>query len=318
MGKPDFPHSILEFQARFVDVRACLDYLFACRWPDGFACPRCHGTAVWPLATRRTGECTTCHHQTSLTAGTVLHKTHTPLLQWFWAAYLMSTATPGISALQLQRQLGLGRYETAWTMLHKLRRAMVAPGRSLLTGEVEVDECEVGGPEAGRKGGRSNIAAAAKVAVAVEVRGKGSGRVRMQIIHDASAETLEAFVMANVATGSVVHTDGWMGYARPPKKGYDHRPRSQRAAKREGNPEPIMPRVHRAISNFKSWLRGTHRSVSAEHLQVYLDEFTFRYNRRASPMVSFQRLLGLESHHEPTTLRQIISEGPSAAKRNLN
>lgn len=203
-------------------------------------------------------------------------------------------------------------------MLHKLRRAMVATQWSLLTGEVEVNECEVGGAEAGRKGGRSNIAAAAKVALAVEVRGKGSGRVRMQFIHDASAETLEAFVAANVAPGAVVHTDGWMGYARLPKRGYEHRPRSQRPTKREGNPEPIMPRVHRAISNFKSWLRGTHQSVTTEHLQVYLDEFIFRYNRRATPMVSFQRLLGLESHHEPTTLRQIASQGPNATKRNLS
>lgn len=180
---------------------------------------------------------------------------------------------PGIFALQFTAPARSGRYETAWTMLHKLRKAMVAPEWSLLTGEAEVDECGVGGSKTGRKGGRSNIAAAAKVAVAVEVRGQGSGRVRMQIIHDASAETLEAFVMANVALGAVVPTDGWMGYARLPK-GCEHRLRSQRAAKREGNPAPIMSRVHRAISNFKSWLQGTHRSVSAEHLQVYLDEFT--------------------------------------------
>jgi hypothetical protein len=251
MGEPGFPYSILEFQARFVDERACLDYFFACRWPDGFSCPRCHGTAAWPLATRRTWECTNCHHQTSLTAGTVLHKTHNPLLQWFWAAYLMSTATPGISALQLRRQLGLGRYETAWTMLHKLRRAMVSPERSLLTGEVEVDECEVGGPEAGRKGGRSNIAAAAKVAVAVVVRGE---RFRQGPHADHPrrlGRNLGGLCDGKRRPGRRRPHGRWMVYARLPKKGYEHRPRSQRAAKREGSPAPIMPRVQWAISNFK-------------------------------------------------------------------
>lgn len=199
-------------------------------------------------------------------------------------------------------------------MLHKLRRSMIAPERSLLAGEVEVDECEVGGYESGRRGGRGNVAAPTKVAVAVEVRGQGSGRVRMRIIDDASADTLESFIRNNVVKGTIVHTDSWMGYARLPKLVYDHHPRSQRAAKREGIVEPVMSRVPRAISNFKSWLRGTHRSVSAEHLQVYLDEFCFRYNRRAMPMVSFQRLLGLESHHESSTLKQIATQGPSGVE----
>lgn len=230
----------------------------------------------------------------------------------------MSTATPGISALQLQRQLGLGRHGTAWTMLHKLRRAMVAPHRSLLTGEAEVDECEVGGPEADRRGGRSNVAAAVKVVVAVEVRGQGSGRVRMQIIHDASAETLEALWWGTLLLApSSTRTAGW---ATPgfPETAMTTGPVPRGPPNAKGNPVPVMPRVHRAIGNFKSWLRGTHRSVGAKHLQVYLDEFTFRYNRRATPMALFQRLLGLESHHEPTTLRQIASQGPSAAKRNMS
>ncbi len=161
-------------------------------------------------------------------------------------------------------------------MLHKLRRAMVNPERTLLTGEVEVDECEVGGPETGRRGGRSLTARATQVVVAVEVRGQGSGRVRMKVIRDASGDTLTGFVMDTVAPGAIVHTDGWMGYAPLAKKGYTHRPRSQRAAKKAGDTDPVLPRVHRAISNLKTWLRGTHRSVCNEHLQVYLDEFTFR------------------------------------------
>jgi len=221
----------------------------------------------------------------------------------------MTTSTPGISAVQLQRQLGLSRYESAWTMLHKLRRAMVNPERTLLTGEVEVDECEVGGVETGRSG------KAGHVVVAVEVRGQGSGRIRMQVIPDASGQTLYNFVHETVAPGAVVHTDGWGPYVLLAKNGYDHRPRSQRAAKRSGDTEPVMPRVHRAISNFKSWLRGTHRAVSNEHLQVYLDEFVFRYNRRRSPMSAFQSLLGLESHHGPTTFREIVAQGPGTTRR---
>ena len=227
----------------------------------------------------------------------------------------MTTGTPGISTVQLQRQLGLSRYESAWTMLHKLRRAMVNPERTLLTGEVEVDECEIGGVEKGRTSGRSLTAKAAEVVVAVEVGGQGSGRIRMRVVPDASGPTLTDFVRDTVAPGAVVHTDGWIGYAPLAQTGYDHRPRSQRTAKKAGDPDPVMPRVHRAISNFKSWLRGTHRSVSKEHLQVYLDEFVFRYNRRRSPMSAFQTILGLETQRNPTTYREIVAQGPGARKR---
>ena len=314
MGRPDFPRSILEFQARFGDEAACLDYLFQCRWLEGFVCPRCGGLKAWPVSGRGTWQCAGCRYQASLTAGTVLHKTHTALHLWFWAAYLMTTGTPGISAVQLQRQLGLSRYETAWTMLHKLRRAMANRQRTRLSGEVEVDECEVGGRESGRRGGRSLTGKAAEVIVAVEVRGQGSGRLRMKVIPDASGKTVCGFVADTVEPGAIVHTDGWMGYVPLTGKGYDHRPRSQRAAKRDGDTDPVMPRVHRAISNFKSWLRGTHRSVSNEHLQVYLDEFVFRYNRRNTPMAAFQTLLGLETHHAPTTYRQIVQQGPGSTR----
>ncbi len=278
-----------------------MDYLLACRWPDGFRCPRCDHRRAWPVARRRVVfECAACHRQTSVTAGTVLHKTHTPLHLWFWAAYLMSTATPGISAIQLGRQLGIKRHETAWMMLHKLRRAMVNPEREPLTGEIEVDECFVGGPEAGLRGGRQH-GRKALVVVAVEIQGAGSGRVRMAVIDDATACTLTGFVTAAIAAGSTVHTDGWGGYRPLSKLGYDHQPRSQRAAKALGeDPDEILPRVHRAISNLKSWLQGTHHGVSAEHLQVYLDEYVFRFNRRRTPMAAFQTLLGLGSQQQPT------------------
>jgi transposase-like protein len=317
MPRPDFPRTIVEFQRRFPDDEACTQYLFESRWPDGFCCPRCGNGHAWPVARRRVvWECAACHRQTSATAGTVLHKTHTPLHLWFWAAYLMSTPTPGVSALQLQRQLGLSRYDTAWLILHKLRRAMVNPERVPLTGEVEVDECFVGGHEAGLRGGRAR-GEKALVAVGVEVRGAGSGRVRMAVIDDATAATLTGFVRANVATGATVHTDAWKGYLPLAKFGYPHQPRNQRAARRRGDdPDEILPRVHRVISNLKSWLQGTHRGVSGQHLQVYLDEYVFRFNRRRTPMAAFQTLLGLGSAQPPRTYRAITgtkkSDGAAA------
>jgi len=308
----------VEFQARFPDEDACWAYLAECRWPEGYQCPRCGCPSAALLAGRRLWQCSACRYQVSVTAGTVLHKTHTPLHLWFWAAYLMSTPTPGVSALQLQRQLGLRRYETAWAMLHKLRRAMVNPERGPLTGEVEVDECFVGGHEAGLRGGRAR-GEKALVAVGVEVRGPASGRVRMAVIDDASATTLTGFVRGHVAAGATVHTDGWQGYRSLGKIGYDHAPRSQRAARAAGeDPGEILPRVHRVISNLKSWLQGTHRGVSGEHLQVYLDEYTFRFNRRRTPMAAFQTLLGLQAIQQPTTYDEIYAAGPSAALRRAD
>ena len=302
MPRPDFPGNILEFQRRFADEAVCLEYLAASRWPDGYRCPACGGDRAWVLARRHLWQCVACGHQASVTAGTVLHGTRTPLPLWFWAAYLVSTLTPGISALQLQRQLGISRYERAWTMLHKLRRAMVARERESLKGEVEVDEFFLGGYEQGLRGGRQR-GGKALGAAAVEVRGAGSGRLRLSVVPDASAASLGGFVAAAVAPGTIVHTDGWAGYADLAGRGYEHRPRSQRA-----NPdEQLLPRIHRAISNLKSWLRGTHRGVSGAHLQVYLDEYVFRFNRRGTPMAAFQTLLGLGSQHEPTTYRQILA-----------
>src|SRR3990170_4886107 len=157
MGRPSFPRSIMEFQERFPDEAACFDYLAASRWPDGYGCPVCGSERAWVLERRHLWECAACHHQVSATAGTGMHKTRTPLRLWFWAAYLVATHTPGISAKQLQRQLGLSRYETAWLMLQKLRRAMVAPERAPLRGEVEVDEGFVGGVDSRRRSGRDRV-----------------------------------------------------------------------------------------------------------------------------------------------------------------
>ena len=183
----------MEFQERFATEDACLEYLAASRWPDGFACPACGSGRAWVLARRHLWECADCRQQTSVTAGTVMHGTRTPLRVWFWAAYLVATHHPGISAKRLQRQLGLSRYETAWLILQKLRRAMVAPEREPLGHEVEVDEFFVGGFDEGRKGGRQR-GKKALCGVAVEVRGRGSGRLRLAVLADASQASLSEFV----------------------------------------------------------------------------------------------------------------------------
>jgi transposase-like protein len=299
----------MEFQERFATEAACLDYLAASRWPEGFVCPGCGGRSAWVLERRHLWQCAECALQTSVTAGTVMHKTRTPLRTWFWAAYLVATHHPGISAKQLQRQLGLSRYETAWLILQKLRRAMVAPERKPLGDEVEVDEFFLGGLEEGRKGGRER-GKKVLVGVAVEVSGRGSGRLRLQVLDDASADSLHGFVKATTTAGAIVHTDGWQGYAGLTKLGYEHRPRSQRAA----NPgEQLLPRAHRAVSNLKAWMHGTHRDVSDEHLPVYLDEYVFRHNRRHTPMAAFQTLLGLAGRHPPTTYRQLATHTSQAA-----
>ena len=234
-----------------------------------------------------------------------MHKTHLPLPLWFWAAYLVATQGPGISALQLQRQLGISRYETAWTVLHKLRRAMVAPERGPLTGEVEVDEGFLGGRDTDLRGGRQRDGKPL-VGVAVEARGDGSGRLRLQLLHDASAASLTSFVASSVAARAIVHTDGWQGYSRLQAAGYDHRPRKQRA--RYPDREWVLPRAQRALSNLKTWLQGTHHGVSPRHLHVYLDEFVFRHNRRRTPLAAFQTLLGLGAAHEPTTYHEITRQ----------
>lgn len=302
MARPDFPLTILEFQRRFGSEEACREYLFASRWPDGFVCPGCGGRDAGGETRRHLWICTACGRQTSITAGTVMHKTKLPLRTWFWAAYLVSTFHPGVSAKQLQRQLGLGCHETAWAMLHKLRSAMVAPQRELLKDKVEIDEFFLGGYEEGLKGGRQH---GKKVlcGAAIEVRGRGSGRLRLQVLPNSQAKTLEAFTKATTAPGAIVHTDGLFSYSGLPKLGYDHRPRKVATAADE---EKLLPRVHRAISNLKAWMHGTHRRVSPEHLPVYLDEFVFRHNRRRIPMASFQTLLGLGLSHEPVTYREII------------
>ena len=309
MPRPSYPLSILEFQQRFGSEEACREYLFASRWPDGFVCPACGSVRAGEMHRRRLlWQCKDCGQQTSATAGTVMHGTHMPLRTWFWAAYLVATHHPGISAKQLQRQLALSRYETAWLILQKLRRAMVAPERELLKGEVEIDEFFLGGHEDNLKGGRQH-GKKALIGAAIEVRGAGSGRLRLQALANSQATTLRTFTQATTAPGAIVHTDGLFSYRGLDKLGYEHRPRKV-ASVAPG--EQLLPRAHRAISNLKAWMHGTHRGVSDAHLPVYLDEYVFRHNRRSTPMAAFQTLLGLGASHDPTTYRQMTGHKRAA------
>jgi transposase-like protein len=296
-----------DFQRQFASEEACQDYLAACRWPDGFACPRCGHQRAYRMKAHRRWQCAACRYQVSLTAGTILHNTKTPLTVWFWAAYLTVTDTRGMSALLLQRQLGLRRYETAWMLLHKLRRAMVNAAREPLHGEVEIDDTWIGGPQAGLRGSRQLKGRhAALVLVAVEKRGAKSGRVRMAVIPDFKATTLTAFIKQHVVPGSTIYTDGLKQFTGLPLAGFKHVARSQplRGELRKGA-QSVVPLADRAIGNLQQWLVGTHHGVSRAQLQVYLDEFAFRHNRRRKPTAAFQTLLGLGAGRAPTPYRRI-------------
>ena len=307
MARPPFPRSLRQFQMDFAKEEACQEYLAACRWPDGFVCSRCAGRRCYSLAKQRRWECAGCRLQVSLTSGTILHNTKTPLTQWFWAAYLMTTDKRGVSALLLQRQLDLRRYETAWMMLHKFRRAMVSAAREPLRGEVEIDETWVGGTQAGLRGSRQlKGRKAALVIVAVEKRLRASGRVRMAVIPDFKSSTLLAFLKQHVAVGSTVYTDGLKSFTGLQEEGYRHVPRTQplRTDLRKGA-KSVVPLADRAIGNLQQWLIGTYHGVSRGQLQVYLDEFVFRHNRRKQPMAAFQTLLGLGTGRASTPYHHI-------------
>lgn len=272
-----------------------MDYLARSRWPEGFRCPACGSTLAYLLRRRRLWQCQACRRQTSVTAGTVLHRTRQPLRRWFLAAYLLSTMTPGVSALQLKRQLGIPSYGSAWSMLHRLRRAMQKPQLDRLTGSVEVDETFIGGVWRGGKRGRG-AEGKVLVAAAVEIRGRGSGRVRLAAVPTAAETSLGHFIATHVARGATVYTDGWRGYRPLKSLGYRHEAEDS-AGKR--NPTGILPRIHRVFSNLKTWLAGTHHGVDPHYLPRYLREFEYRFNRRASPMAAFQTLLGLAGSTAP-------------------
>ena len=274
----------------FPDNEACAAYLEQLRWSSAFICPACGTTADPWRQTRGRLVCPACRHQTSVTSGTILDKTRTPLTTWFEAGWHVTTAKNGLSAKTLERTLGTS-YRAAWAMLQRYRVAMVRSERGRLSGTVEVDESLVGGVKHGGKRGRGTSKPI--VAIAVEVKEpKGLGRVRMRHIPDASGATLVSFVCDVVAQGTVVHTDGWGGYNDLPKHRYTH---DKTVLSSSGDPAHVsMPGVHRVASLLKRWILGTHQgSASAAHLQSYLEEFTFRFNRRTSRSrgLVFRRLI---------------------------
>jgi transposase-like protein len=309
----EYPRSIIEFEAMFSTEESCRKYLFRLRWPDGFRCPRCSNINYWP-SHKILLECTSCRHLASVTAGTIFQDTHTPLTVWFRAIWWVTTQKNGASALGLQRSLGLKSYETAWTWLHKFRRAMVRPGRELLNGRVEVDECYIGAPEEEMRGRGSSDKAL--VVVAVEENGSRIGRIRFRQIPNASATNLNRFLLESVAPGSVVHTDGWKGYRKVGSLGFEHEVTVLRGRKEEAS--ELLPRVHLVISLLKRWLMGTHQgAVSHKHLDYYLDEFTFRFNRRKSMNRGklFYRLVQQAVAIEPVPLDKILHPEKKQARK---
>ena len=250
-------------------------------------------------------QCQECGHQTSVTAGTIFQDTRKPLVDWFRAMYWLASQKNGASALGLQRVLGLGSYKTAWTWLHKFRRAMVRPSRDRLSGRVEVDETYLGGLEEGKRGrqtGRKSL-----IVIAAQEDGPGIGRIRMKRIPDASAESLIGFVQEAIEPGSTVHTDGWVGYIPLEENGYDHEITFLKGKKEFAS--ELMPRVHRIASLLKRWILGTHQgAVSHEHLEYYLDEFTFRFNRRRSANRGklFYRLVQQAVAADPVPYKSLI------------
>jgi transposase-like protein len=304
----EYPRTILELERQFASEEACREYLFRLRWPDGFICPHCHSREVW-RASRGRLICRQCRYQGSLTAGTIFQDTHKPLELWFRAIWQVVSQKNGASAVQVQQILGLGSYVTAWTWLHKLRRAMVRPGRDRLQGRVEVDETYVGGEEKnanGRYTERKSI-----VIVAAEEAGRGTGRIRLACIPNCQRNTLHRFIQEAVETGSTIHTDGYPAYQGLEQLGYRHARTSLIHRKDLSAASRLLPRVHRIASLLKRWLFGTHQgAVQPEHLDYYLDEFVFRFNRRTSRSRGklFYRLLQQAVQVDPAPYKSLIAK----------
>jgi transposase-like protein len=304
----DLPEDMPSFLARFGTDEQCREYLFKVRWPDGFRCAACGHGEAYALRTKIVYECVACRKQHSLLAGTIFEQTKTGLARWFLAIYLVTSSKGGIAAAELKRQLGLGSHQTAWTWLHKLRKAMVRPDRQPLAGRVEIDETYIGGPRAGRPGRGAAGKAAVAGAGRGEARGRRLGRLRLASLADASAESLEAFLAAHVAKPATATTDGWRGYLGLSAKGYDHEPINLGAT--WGDAALRLPGIHLVFGLAKRWLLGTHHgAVSEKHLPAYLDEYVFRFNRRTARSIShgFARLVERAVRIKPTSYRDLVA-----------
>lgn len=288
--------TVSEFRSRLGDEILCGEHLRAQRWPNGFVCPRCGGRSRGYMASRRVHECAGCGYQSSVTAGTIFHKTRTPLSSWFWAIYRMSPDKKGISALQLSKEIGVS-YPTAWLMQHKIRKAMADRDQGYrLQGLIEVDEGYVGGAEQGAAQKGRGAKSKSVVAVAVERRAPGQegekpipGFAALAVVPNAAASSLHGFLQAKVRPGSQVMSDGWRGYQGLEQQGFQHT-----ATPLHGDPEAahrLFPWVHITLSNLKRFLLGTHHKVEPQHLQRYVAEFNYRLNRRTMEANLFQRLV---------------------------
>ena len=305
----DLPRDLPSFLGRFGTDEACRAYLVRARWPAGFGCSGCGHDQAYSHKKRLIEECTACGQQHSILAGTIFEQTKTGLARWFLAIYLVTSSKGGISAMELKRQMGFGSYGTAWAWLHKIRRAMVVPGRKPLSERVEADETLIGGPRPGKPG--RGAAGKTVVAGAVEsrrgkTRGRRLGRLRLQAVRDASASSLVSFLGQNVSNPAEVATDGWSGYRGLEAAGYAHQPIP--LARSWGDAALRLPAIHLVFGLAKRWLLGTHHgAVSAKHLQAYLDEYVFRFNRRSAKSIAhrFARLIGQAALTQPTTYRAL-------------
>src|SRR3954465_10152403 len=307
----DLPEDMPSFLARFGSDEQCREYLFKARWPEGFRCAACGHDDAYTLKTKFVYECVACRKQHSLLAGTIFEQTKTGLSRWFLAIHLVTSSKGGIAATELRRQLGLGSYGTAWSWLHKIRKAMVRPERRPLAGRVEADETYVGGPRPGKRGrgaAGKTLGGGAVAAPRGEARGRRLGRLRLAPLADASAASLDAFLAAHVARPATVTTAGGRGSPALRGEGYAPEPVSSSASR--GDAALRLPGIHLVFSLVKRWLLGTpHGAVSEKHLPAYLDEDVFRFNRRTAKRVShgFARLIEQAVKTRPSTYRAIVA-----------
>ncbi|MBX5437602.1 MAG: IS1595 family transposase [Alicyclobacillaceae bacterium] len=295
------PMTLLEFQAKFPTDDACRNHLFSLRFPDGFRCPRCGHDRFYVIRSRHLLQCqsSACRHQTSLTVGTIFEKSRTPLRKWFWAIFLASHDKRGISALTLAREIDV-TYKTAWAMLHKIRHAMRTREQSYkLGGIVEVDETYVGGPGENPKPGRGTNKTPTLVALSLSPDGK-PGYLRMQAVENVKGETIAAFLNQHVEKEAIIVSDGFPSYAPVAQD----RPVLAMKFDPKNNPDH-MKWLHRAVSNAKTFLLGTYHGIKGKHLQAYLSEYTYRYNRRHFQGEWFNRLLQASISASPITVAEL-------------
>jgi transposase-like protein len=301
----NYPVDQMVFEEMFNTEKDCIDYLVLARWPHGFECPVCGSIRSWKKIKGRF-ECIDYHTETTVINGTIFHKSTKPLLISFRVIWWMVAQKNGVSAKGLQKILGLGSYQTAWTWLHKLRRLMVLSGRNKLQGIIEVDEVLVGGKASGKRG--RGAEGKSLIAVAVEIKGRKTGRVRLAKIPDASSDSLKTFIEDNIEPSSTIITDGWPSYNELSTKGYKHKVQTHKVIDDE---EEVLSNVHRIASLLKRWLLGTHQSyVNKNKLEYYLDEYVFRYNRRTSTSrgLLFLRLIEQGVKTPPISYKKIINQ----------